>query len=59
MDCIPSSVVFLSWVRPMPVPQINKSSAVAEMDNRLATIDMGRKVRVGFCDPFGVSRVPI
>ena len=31
----------------------NKSSAVAEMGDRLATIDMGRKVGVeGFCVPF-------
>jgi len=30
----------------------NKSSAVAEMGNRLATTDMGRKLGEG-CAPFG------
>ena len=30
----------------------NKSSAVAEMGDRLATIDMGRKVRGLLCPPF-------
>jgi len=30
----------------------NNSSAVAEMDDRLATIDMGRKVREGLLCPF-------
>jgi len=35
------------------------SSAVAEMGDRLATIDMGRKVR-GCCAPFwGYENVPI
>jgi len=33
---------------------MNKSSAVAEMGDRLATIDMGRKV-VGCCAPFHVE----
>jgi len=38
-----------------------KSSAVAEMGNRLGTIDMGRKVEAGgCCAPFrGGSWVPI
>jgi len=35
-------------------------SAVAETGNRLATLDMGRKVGGGCCDPFrGGSWVPI
>jgi len=40
----------------------NKSSAVAEMGDRLATIDMGRKVGGGCCGPFLEERgswVPI
>jgi len=36
----------------------DKCSAVAEMDDRLATTDMGRKLR-GLCPFYGGSRVPI
>jgi len=37
----------------------NKSSAVAEMDDRLATIGMGRKVGRGCCGRLGPHWVPI
>ena len=33
-------------------PAVNKSSAVAEMGDRLATVDMGRKVGEEYCAPF-------
>ena len=36
----------------------NKSSAVAEMGDRLATIFMGRKVGKRFCAPFGRAGSP-
>jgi len=35
------------------LPKVNKSSAVAEMGNRLATVDMGRKVMGLLCPPGG------
>jgi len=35
----------------------NKSSAVADMGDRLATSDMGRKVGGGCCAPFGVEEL--
>ena len=37
--------------------KLNKSSAVAEMGDRLATIDMGRKVGVAVCAPFRGGQV--
>jgi len=38
---------------------LNKCSAVAEMGNCLATIDMGQKLGRGGLPPFGGSWVPI
>jgi len=37
----------------------DKCSAVAEMGDRMATTDMGRKLRGGGCAHFGGSWVPI
>jgi len=48
--------------RPTQVDLVNtryKSSALAEMGDRLATLDMGRKEGGGCCAHFGWSWVPI
>jgi len=42
-----------SGKRGHPAKLFNKSSAVAEMSDRLATIDIGRKLGGGLCPLFG------
>jgi len=56
-----SAVIYLSICqnKTLWMSSENKSSAVAEMGDRMATTDMGRKLGVGYCAPFRGDWVPI
>ena len=54
-SCTISDILSHCWRtwRPLTINSHYKSSAVAEMGDRLATIDMGRKVGSGYCGGTG------